>query len=70
LSPECTTTISALDDSPAKCLSMLSRAATDSEPVASQPAPDSAVSTFGAKTPSATATSSQPIATVRKWVAV
>ena len=55
---------------PGSSWSIALRAATDSEPVASQPAPDSAVSTLGAKTPSATATSAQAIATVRKWVAV
>ncbi len=70
LSEECTTTIRALDDRPWKLLSIALRAATDSEPVASQPAPDSAVSTFGAKTPSTTATSAQAIATIRKCVAV
>ena len=67
---ECTTTIRALEDSPWKLLSIALRAATDCEPVASQPAPDSAVSTFGAKTPRPTATSTQAIATARKCVAV
>ena len=72
LSPECTTTIRALRTTARRsaCRS-LSRAATDSEPVASQPAPDSAVSTLrreeaepdGDEQPSA-------IATVRKCVAV
>ena len=70
LSDECTTTIRALEDRPWKFLSIALRAATDSEPVASQPAPDSAVSTLGANKPSTTATSTQAIATVRKWVAV
>ena len=70
LSLLCTTTISALDDRPAKFLSMALRAATDSEPVASHPAPDNAFSTLGAKKPSTTATTSQPSATTRKWVAV
>ena len=70
LERECTTTIRALDDRPSKFLSITLRAATDSEPVASQPAPDSAVSTFGANTPSPTATSAQVTATRRIWVAV
>ncbi len=70
LSDECTTTIRALEDRPWKFWPMAVRAATDSEPVASQPAPDSAVSTLGAKTPSTTATSAQPITTARKCVAV
>ena len=39
--------------------SISSRAWTDCEPVVSQPAPDSAVSTRGAKNPSATATTTQ-----------
>ena len=50
---------------------MALRAATDSEPVASQPAPESAFSTFGAKNAEhRRATSAQPIATARKCVAV
>ncbi len=67
---ECTTTISALEERPWKFSSIASRAATDCEPVASQPAPESAFSTRGAKNPSTTATSAQAIATGRKWVAV
>ena len=46
---ECTTTVSAELDSPAKPRWISVRACTDSEPSACQPAPDSAVSTFGAK---------------------
>jgi hypothetical protein len=49
---------------------MTLRACTDCEPEASQPAPDSAVSTRGAKNPKTTAMSSQPTRTARKWVAV
>src|SRR5262249_53001017 len=45
------------------------RAWTDCDPVASQPAPDNAVSTRGARKPSATATTSHPTSTPRKWVA-
>ena len=70
MSGECTTTIRALEDRPWKFWSIALRAATDSEPVASQPAPDSAVSTRGAKAPSTTATNAQPITTARKWPAV
>ena len=45
---EWTTTVSAELDRPAKLRSISARACTDSEPSACQPAPDSAVSTFGA----------------------
>src|SRR5579862_627465 len=45
------------------------RAWTDCEPFACQPAPESAVSTFGANTASATATSAQLIETARTWSA-
>ena len=47
-----------------------SRAATDSEPVASQPAPESACSALGAKTPRPTATTAQAMTTSRTWPAV
>ena len=46
-----------------------SRTCTDSDPLACQPAPDSAVSTRGAKKPSATATTAQAMNTVRALVA-
>ena len=55
---------------PAKFAWISSRACTDSEPFACQPAPESAVSTLGANTPSATATTAQAIATTRTWSAV
>ena len=42
---------------------------TDSDPFACQPAPESAVSTCGAKTASASATTAQAIATARTWSA-
>ena len=45
-------------------------ACTDSEPFACQPAPESAVSTFGAKKPSPTAITIHAIATARPWSAV
>jgi len=67
---ECTTTMSALDERPWKFRSTTLRAATDSDPLASQPAPESAFSTLGAKKPRTTATSAQAIATARKCVAV
>ena len=67
---EWTTTISAELERPAKFRWISVRAWTDSEPFACQPAPESAVSTFGAKTPSATATTAQAIATARTWSAV
>ena len=53
---ECSTTIGAELESPAKFCWISVRAATDSEPLACQPAPESAVSTCGANTTSATAT--------------
>ena len=46
-----------------------SRACTDSEPFACQPAPESAVSTFGANTASAIASTAQQSATARTWSA-
>ena len=52
------------------CAGSAPRACTDCEPFACQPAPESAVSTFGAKAASATATSSQAIETARTWSAV
>ncbi len=67
---EWTTTISAELERPAKLRWIRVRARTDSEPFACQPAPESAVSTFGANTPSATATTAHTIATVRTWSAV
>ena len=62
---ECTTTVSAELDRPAKLRWICSRAWTDSEPSACQPAPDSAVSTFGAKAASATATIAHTVRTAR-----
>ena len=53
---EWTTTVSAELDRPAKLRSISVRACTDSEPSACQPAPESAVSTFGANAASTTAT--------------
>src|SRR5262245_35504251 len=53
---ECTTTVSAELESPGKLRSIAVRAWTDSEPSACHPAPDSAVSTLGAKAASATPT--------------
>ncbi len=62
---EWTTTINAELESPAKFRPTRSRARTDSEPFACQPAPERALSTFGAKTPRATATTAHAIATPR-----
>ena len=62
---ECTTTVSAELDCPAKLRWISVRACTDSEPSACQPAPDSAVSTLGAKAASATATIAHTIRTAR-----
>ena len=45
---EWTTTVSAELERPSKLRSISARACTDSEPSACQPAPESAVSTFGA----------------------
>jgi len=56
---EWTTTIGAELESPPKSCCTRLRTATDSEPFACQPAPESAVSTLGAKTPSPTAIASQ-----------
>ena len=63
---EWTTTISAELESPPKLSWIRFRACTDSEPFACQPAPESAVSTFGAKKPNPTAITTQAIATARK----
>ena len=65
-----TTTCSAELDMPAELLLHDSRAWTESEPFASQPAPARACSTLGAKAPSPTTISSQATSTGRKWVAV
>ena len=66
---EWTTIISAELERPAKFRWMSVRAWTDSEPFACQPAPERALSTFGAKRPSATARTAQAIATARTWSA-
>ena len=47
-----------------------SRTATDSDPLACQPAPDSAVFTFGAKAPRTATTTTHPASTVLKRLAV
>jgi hypothetical protein len=62
---ECTTTVSAELERPPKSRWISARARTDSDPLACQPAPDRAVSTLGAKTPSATATTAHASATSR-----
>ena len=62
---ERTTTTSAELESPAKLCWISVRACTDSEPSACQPAPESAVSTFGANAASAMATIAQTIKTAR-----
>ena len=67
---ECTTTINAELERPAKLAWMSARACTDSDPFACQPAPESAVSTFGANAPSTIATIVQERATMRTWSAV
>ena len=66
---EWTTTVSAELESPAKFRWISVRACTDSEPSACQPAPDSAVSTFGAKAARATATIAHTVRTARTWSA-
>ena len=63
---EWTTTIRAELESPPKLSWISRRACTDSEPFACQPAPESAVSTLGAKKPNPTAITTQAIATARK----
>ena len=60
------TTIGAELERPAKFCSISLRASTDSEPFACQPAPDSAVSTLGAKIASTTATTPQVSETSRR----
>jgi hypothetical protein len=62
---EWTTTVRAALESPAKFLWISVRAYTDSEPFACQPAPERAVSTFGANTASATATIAHATTTAR-----
>ena len=62
---EWSTTWSAELESPSKFRWTSSRACTDSEPFACQPAPERAVSTFGANTASAIAITAQAIATMR-----
>ena len=62
---EWTTTVTAELESPAKLRWITVRACTDSEPSACQPAPDSAVSTFGANAASATATIAHTVRTAR-----
>ena len=66
---ECTTTMSAELEFPANARSIRARACTDCEPESCQPAPERAVSTRGARTPSPSATTTQAIATSRTWVA-
>jgi hypothetical protein len=67
---ECTTTCNAALDRPANCLSMSWRAATDCDPDASQPAPESACWALGANNPSPTAMTTHASRTARKWLAV
>ena len=67
---EWTTTIRAALDWPPKFWSISSRACTDCEPEASQPAPERACSTRGANTPRPTASTSHATRTARKWSAV
>ena len=66
-SVECTTTWIAVEALPPKCSWASSRAATDSEPLACQPAPDSSDSTRGAKTPRPTIRRSQTAVVIRAW---
>ena len=65
---EWTTTISPELALPAKSRWMRSRAATDCEPESSQPAPDRAVSTRGARTPRQTTTTAHEMNTIRARV--
>lgn len=65
-----TTTWIAVEPVPPKCCWASSRTATDSEPLLCQPAPDSAVVTCGAKTPSRPTTITHPARTVLKRLAV
>jgi hypothetical protein len=62
---EWTTTIGAELERPPKFCWISWRACTDCDPLACQPAPERAVSTFGANTASASATIAQAIATTR-----
>ena len=62
---EWTTTISAELERPPKLRWIRARACTDSEPEACQPAPESALSTLGAKTASETATTAHARVTAR-----
>ncbi len=66
---EWTTTMRPDDALPAKFFWMRSRACTDCEPESSQPAPESAVSTRGARTPRPTTTTAQAMKTTFAWVA-
>jgi hypothetical protein len=59
------TTIGAELERPPKLRWINARACTDCDPFACQPAPESAVSTLGANTASATATTAQAIETPR-----
>ena len=62
---EWTTTVSAELERPSKPRSICARACTDSEPSACQPAPESAVSTFGAKAARTRAAIAQAMAIAR-----
>ncbi len=63
----CTTTWIAEEALPPKWSWASSRAATDSEPFACQPAPESSDSTRGANAPSPTITSSHTTVVIRAW---
>ena len=62
---ECSTTIRPEDERPPNSCWTTLRTTVDSEPDASQPAPESACSAFGANTPSAMATTTQVSETSR-----
>src|SRR5699024_7525203 len=62
---ECATTCTAVEPLPPKCCSATSRALTESEPLACQPAPASALNTVGAKAPKPISTTAQATATQR-----
>ncbi len=64
-SVECTTTWIAVLALPPKCSWARSRAVTESEPLACQPAPESSASTLGAKAPRPTMTSSHTTVVMR-----
>ncbi len=66
---EWTTTIGAELERPPKFRWISARACTDCDPFACQPAPESAASTFGANTASASAITAQVIETARTWLA-